>query len=264
MPPAPPTFSTTTCWPSTSLSPLATIRPRRSVPPPRGNGITMVTGRSGQVCAVAGLMTSPNTATAKSTSSICLMACSISPTSRADRSSIGGRLERFQCSGGASRRRRVALRRFLHHRQGMAVGILEEGHPEIVIVHLRNQARAEPETDSALFEFRHGQDDVGTAEVDTPLRPELVGLLHLVEEQAHAGTVEEREVAETVEPTQADHLLVKGFRAIGIDDRQSDLADLAEVEQHVELPNGTDRIIGASVAHGTASAQDMLQSVTLH
>ena len=42
--------------------------------------------------------------------------------------------------------------RFLHHRQGMAVGVLEEGHPEIVIIHLRNQARAEREADAALFE----------------------------------------------------------------------------------------------------------------
>src|SRR5262245_22262073 len=236
MPPAPPTFSTTTCWPSASLSPLATIRPRRSVPPPGGNGITIVTGRSGQVWAVVGLMPSPNTATAKSTSSICLMVCSVSPTSRADRCSIGGRLKRFQRSGGASRGRRVALRRFLHHRQGMAVGVLEEGHPEIVIVHLRNQARAELEADAALLELRHGQGDVGAAEVDAALRLELVGLFHLVEEQPHACTVEEREVAEAVELTQTNHLLVEGFRAIGIDDRQSDLADLAEVEQHVGLP----------------------------
>src|SRR5262245_45548098 len=134
-------------------------------------------------------------------------------------------------AGGAatSRWRRVALRRFLHHRQGMAVGVLEEGHPEIVVIHLRNQARAEREADAALFELRHGQRDVGTAEVDAALRPELVGLFHLVEEQAHAGTVEEREIAETVELTQTDHPFVEGFRAVGIDDRQSDLADLAEV-----------------------------------
>src|SRR5262245_14158395 len=139
----------------------------------------------------------------------------------------------------------------------MAVGILEEGHPEIVIVHLRNQARAERETDAALFELRHGQDDVGTAEVDATLRPELVGLFHLVEEQAHAGTVEEREVAETVELTQPDHPLVEGFRAIGIDDRQSDLADLAEVEQHVELRNWCRRCAGGMMS------EYMLHIVTL-
>src|SRR5262245_50664311 len=121
----------------------------------------------------------------------------------------------------------------------MAVGILEECHPEIVIIHLRNQARTERETHAALLELRHGQDDVGAAEVDATLRPELVGLFHLVEEQADAGAVEEREVAETEELTQTDHPLVEGFRAVGIDDRQSDLADLAKVEQHAELPNET-------------------------
>ena len=41
MPPAPPTFSTITCWPSVSESLRATMRPSTSVPPPGANGTTM-------------------------------------------------------------------------------------------------------------------------------------------------------------------------------------------------------------------------------
>ena len=47
MPPAPPTFSITTCWPSISLIRAPTTRPSTSVGPPAANGITMVTGRVG-------------------------------------------------------------------------------------------------------------------------------------------------------------------------------------------------------------------------
>src|SRR6185312_9514542 len=53
MPPAPPTFSTTTCWPSSSLMRCAMTRPIVSCGPPAANGITIVTGRVGKSCAVA-------------------------------------------------------------------------------------------------------------------------------------------------------------------------------------------------------------------
>src|SRR6266568_6969384 len=53
MPPAPPTFSTITCWPKTSERRGARTRPRASAPPPAANGTTMVTGRVGQFCALA-------------------------------------------------------------------------------------------------------------------------------------------------------------------------------------------------------------------
>ena len=47
MPPAPPTFSITTCWPSSSLIRAPTMRPSTSVGPPAANGMIMVTGRVG-------------------------------------------------------------------------------------------------------------------------------------------------------------------------------------------------------------------------
>ena len=51
MPPAPPTFSMMTCWPSTSESFRPTMRPSTSVPPPAAKPTTMVTGRVGQLLA---------------------------------------------------------------------------------------------------------------------------------------------------------------------------------------------------------------------
>src|SRR5262245_24303733 len=54
MPPAPPTFSTTTVWPSNSPMRCATMRPMVSCGPPAANGMTMVTGRVGKSWAPAG------------------------------------------------------------------------------------------------------------------------------------------------------------------------------------------------------------------
>src|SRR5262245_27290917 len=53
VPPAPPRFSTTTCWPSVLLIRSATSRASASLPPPAGNGTTSVTARFGKVCAEA-------------------------------------------------------------------------------------------------------------------------------------------------------------------------------------------------------------------
>src|SRR5262249_55298551 len=53
VPPAPLGFSTTTCWPSTSLSPWARMRPATSLGPPAANGTTRVSGRLGKFCAEA-------------------------------------------------------------------------------------------------------------------------------------------------------------------------------------------------------------------
>ena len=64
MPPAPPTFSMMTCWPSTSESRAPRMRATVSEALPAANGTTMVTGRVGQFCAVQGV--APTTAMASS------------------------------------------------------------------------------------------------------------------------------------------------------------------------------------------------------
>src|SRR5262245_646625 len=52
-PPAPPRVSTTTCWPSSADSPLASERPNRSAAPPAANGTISLSGRFGNGCAPA-------------------------------------------------------------------------------------------------------------------------------------------------------------------------------------------------------------------
>src|SRR5690348_12064452 len=54
MPPAPPTFSITICWPRISAARAASVRPSTSTAPPAANGTTMVIGRLGKSCADAG------------------------------------------------------------------------------------------------------------------------------------------------------------------------------------------------------------------
>src|SRR6266850_2988728 len=53
VPPAPPTFSTTTVWPSGARMRSAMMRAAVSVEPPGGNGTTRVIGREGNPCACA-------------------------------------------------------------------------------------------------------------------------------------------------------------------------------------------------------------------
>src|SRR5689334_4426360 len=53
LPPAPPTFSITTGWPSFSRIRSAMMRAAASVDPPGGNGTIRVSGRDGKFCACA-------------------------------------------------------------------------------------------------------------------------------------------------------------------------------------------------------------------
>src|SRR5262249_47063707 len=53
MPPAPGTFSITTCWPRISLNRAARMRASVSIGPPAAYGTTMVIARVGQSCALA-------------------------------------------------------------------------------------------------------------------------------------------------------------------------------------------------------------------
>jgi hypothetical protein len=62
----------------------------------------------------------------------------------------------------------------------MPVGVLEEGHPKIVVVHLGDQVRAKGEDDAALLELGHGQCDISATEVDAALGYEkVIGLRKL-------------------------------------------------------------------------------------
>src|SRR6476661_4789580 len=59
MPPAPPAFSTITCWPNSSPRRGVKTRIRPSLPPPAARGITIVMGRLGQSWAARGRMSLP-------------------------------------------------------------------------------------------------------------------------------------------------------------------------------------------------------------
>src|SRR5262249_10288670 len=64
MPAAAPTFSTITCWPRLWLRCGENTRAMTSNAPPAANGTTMVTGRVGQSCAMAGAVATSSAATA--------------------------------------------------------------------------------------------------------------------------------------------------------------------------------------------------------
>src|SRR5262245_17930143 len=77
LPPAPPTFSTTTGWPSGTRIASATSRAAVSVDPPGGNGTMSVTGRFGNDWAAA--------ATAKAAAAAAMISLIILPPPRGRR-----------------------------------------------------------------------------------------------------------------------------------------------------------------------------------
>ncbi len=66
----------------------------------------------------------------------------------------------------SDRCRDVALRGFVHERKSMAVRVVEERHPEVVILHGRDEVRLAGEGDPASLKFANSEADVRTAEVD--------------------------------------------------------------------------------------------------
>ncbi len=69
MPPAPPTFSTSTGWPSSTRKPSATIRAITSLDPPAAKGTINVIGRVGQSSARVAKVAASNAVTVPITAS---------------------------------------------------------------------------------------------------------------------------------------------------------------------------------------------------
>src|SRR6266436_1979084 len=114
----------------------------------------------------------------------------------------------------------------------MSVGILEECHPKVVVVHLRYAVRMVCERNTTFFERGDCQCDVGAAEIDAALRSEAGCVLCFFEQQTYSRTVKERQVAEPIQLPQPDHVLIERFSTINIGDRERYLADVIEVECH--------------------------------
>src|SRR5262245_45639238 len=92
--------------------------------------------------------------------------------------------------------RGVALRGLLHDGERVAVGIGEERHPEIVVVHLRDPVRLVRERHAASRQLLDRERDVGAAKVDAALRPEILRRAGLFQQEADSRTVEEGEITE--------------------------------------------------------------------
>src|ERR1700722_6442504 len=74
--------------------------------------------------------------------------------------------------------RHVALGRFVHQSQGVTIGVAEKRHPQIVIVHLRDQMWRTVEGKATLHEFGDCYGNVRAAKIDAaPLGADhIVGL----------------------------------------------------------------------------------------
>lgn len=54
----------------------------------------------------------------------------------------------------------------MHKRKGTVVRVMEERHPEVVILHGRDEVGFAGENDAALLKFVDSEGDIRTAEVD--------------------------------------------------------------------------------------------------
>ena len=65
-----------------------------------------------------------------------------------------------------------------------------------------------------------------------PVWVTVSGWLVFFEQQPDAGAIEERQIAEAIELSQSEDFFIKRLGPIDVDNRQRDLADLADIEQH--------------------------------
>jgi hypothetical protein len=78
----------------------------------------------------------------------------------------------------------------------LSVWVGEKCHPEIMIIHLRDQPRFMLEGDTAPAQFIDGERDVRTAKVKAPHGSEVFP--RFFEEKPDAGTIEECQVAKAI------------------------------------------------------------------
>jgi hypothetical protein len=125
----------------------------------------------------------------------------------------------------------------------VAVRIVEERHPQIVVVHPRDQMRRMGEDNSTALQLRRRQGDVSATEVDDDAlsrRRSIAGWRSIVrwrsiEQQPYPGAIEKAQVSEAVELPQPDDGFVELSGAVDIGDGQSDLPDLVEIQEQARL-----------------------------
>src|SRR5262245_27453360 len=195
MPPAPPMFSTTTDWPSSSDIRAATIRPATSIELPAVNETTMVIGRVGYACCAAAGAASDASAAAAAMSCISGMESSLpaslariagrrkpSPSksgrrkgSHAPMSARLGGFVRPDIAPGIER----AVGQLFERRFGVGVGgflLLIDGGPVAAMAMLAAPHVLRIGTDGRRHERDQGSSDDGSHSVPHSRRLEMVTL----------------------------------------------------------------------------------------
>src|SRR5262249_28922075 len=91
----------------------------------------------------------------------------------------------------------------------MFVRILEERHPKIMIVHLRDAVRTMGECNATFLKRGDRQCDVGATQIDAALCFEVGRVICFLEEKTHSRTIEEGQVGEPIQLAQPDHVFIK-------------------------------------------------------
>jgi hypothetical protein len=79
----------------------------------------------------------------------------------------------------------------------------------------------------------HRQRNIGASEIDHGTTSNCGSILGLFEHQSHSGAIEESQIAEAIKLSQPEPLLIKGLGPIDVADRERNLPDLTEIQEHL-------------------------------
>jgi hypothetical protein len=117
---------------------------------------------------------------------------------------------------------------FAHQGEGVAFGIFEEAHPEIVVGELGDEVRGVDEFDAAGFHLSKGSRKVGDTEVKDRAGMVVLGPGGFREHEAGLAGLEKSEIAGAEEHGELKLVLVEVDGPIGVVNGDGDLADVGD------------------------------------
>jgi len=112
-----------------------------------------------------------------------------------------------------------------HERENVGFGVAEEGHPEVVLGHARNEVRLIVKFCATRLEPLERSLDVRHLEIENGTGMVKFRLLGFVEHQAHAAAIEEAQLASAEQVLQSEDIAIECSGAIDVVCVDGDLTD---------------------------------------
>ena len=126
----------------------------------------------------------------------------------------------------------MILRRFVHQREHVADGILNERHARIEIVQPGDAMWRAGEYYAPLSRSLDRQRDVRAGATDARAVIDGGRVMRFLQQRTDTGSVDELKVTEAVRFSKPARVLVKCLRAVQVADRACDLSNAVQVDMH--------------------------------